>query len=29
VLAEELVVLDADSPLWSAARPLLEAALRL
>lgn len=29
MLAEELVVLDADSPLWSAARPLLEAALRL
>lgn len=29
MLAEEMVVLDADSPLWSAARPLLEAALRL
>jgi len=29
VLAEELVVLDADSPQWSAAKPLLEAALRL
>jgi hypothetical protein len=29
VLAEEMVVLDADSLLWSAARPLLEAALRL
>jgi hypothetical protein len=29
VLAEDLLVLDADSPLWNAARPLLEAALRL
>ncbi|QBD78225.1 hypothetical protein EPA93_20360 [Ktedonosporobacter rubrisoli] len=29
MLAEELSVIDADSPLWSAARPLLDAALRL
>src|SRR5258706_12513615 len=29
VLADELVVLDADSHLWRAARPLLDAALRL
>jgi hypothetical protein len=29
VLAEELLALDTDSPLWDAARPLLDAALRL
>lgn len=29
MLAEELLVLDADTPLWNAARPLLQAALRL
>ncbi len=29
VLAEELTVLDADSPLWNAVHPLLHAALRL
>ncbi len=29
MLAEELEVLDADSPLWRAVRPLLDAALRL
>ncbi len=29
VLAEELVVLDADSPLWNALQPLLNAVLRL
>jgi hypothetical protein len=29
VLTEELLVLDSDSPLWSVARPLLDAALRL
>jgi len=29
VLAEELVVIDADSPLWLAGRPFLDAALRL
>ena len=29
MLAEELVVIDAQSPLWAAARPLLNAALRL
>lgn len=29
VLAEELVVIDAQSPLWATARPLLDAALRL
>jgi hypothetical protein len=29
VLAEELTVLDADSPLWSTARPLLDVALQL
>ena len=29
MLAEELVVIDGDSPLWSAARPFLDAALRL
>ena len=29
MLADELVVLDADSHLWRAARPLLDAALRL
>lgn len=29
MFAEEMVVLDTDSPLWNAARPLLEAALRL
>ncbi|HLX40758.1 MAG TPA: hypothetical protein VKR42_09500 [Ktedonobacteraceae bacterium] len=29
MLAEELTVLDVDSPLWSTARPLLEAALLL
>src|SRR5215469_5985816 len=29
VLAEELRVLDGDSPLWLPARPLLDAALRL
>jgi len=29
VLAEELLVLDAGSPLWPAARPLLDVALRL
>lgn len=29
VLAEELVILDGESPLWCAARPLLEAALLL
>lgn len=29
VLAEELVILDADSSLWRAARPLLDIALRL
>ncbi|MEO6892358.1 MAG: hypothetical protein ABI456_21845 [Ktedonobacteraceae bacterium] len=29
MLAEELEVLDVDSPLWQAARPLLDAALRL
>lgn len=29
VLAEELEIVDADAPLWSAARPYLEAALRL
>ncbi len=29
VLAEELLVLDGDSPLWCPARPLLDAALRL
>jgi hypothetical protein len=29
VLAEELIVIDADSPLWRGMRPLLDAALRL
>jgi hypothetical protein len=29
VLAEELVVIDGDAPLWAAARPYLDAALRL
>lgn len=29
MLAEELTILDVDSPLWSAARPLLDVALRL
>jgi len=29
VLAEELIVVDPDSPLWSAARPYLDIALRL
>ncbi len=29
MLAEELTVLDADSPLWSTARPLLDVALQL
>lgn len=29
MLAEELLVLDADTPLWDAVRPLLQAALRL
>lgn len=29
MLAEELMVLDADSPLWSTARPLLDVALQL
>ncbi len=29
MLAEELTVLDADSPLWNTARPLLDATLRL
>ncbi len=29
MLAEELVVIDGDSPLWTAARPFLDAALRL
>lgn len=29
MLAEELEVIDADSPLWSAVRPFLDAALRL
>lgn len=29
MLAEELVVIDGDSPLWAAARPYLDAALRL
>lgn len=29
VLAEELTVVDADSPLWSTARPLLDVALQL
>ena len=29
VLAEELIVIDAQSPLWAAARPFLDAALRL
>jgi hypothetical protein len=29
VLAEELMIIDADSPLWFTARPLLDAALRL
>ena len=29
MLADELVVLDGDSQLWRAARPLLDAALRL
>lgn len=29
MLAEELAVLDADSPLWSTARPLLDVALQL
>ncbi len=29
VLAEELTVLDAGSPLWNAVRPVLHAALRL